>query len=230
MDTGLLYANFFWETVLKVVLAVVLGCLTGLDRTRKRYPAGFRTYGMVCLGATVAMIVGFYIVEQLGYTASDPARIGAQVVSGVGFIGAGTIVLSDRRRVRGLTTAAGLWSAACLGLAIGAGFYLLAVLCFFGIVAIQMLLQRVSDSIKLRAKILYIHVELTSMEGFGSLIKEIKAANLGINSIETTSGRDTEIYSYYMELRLKEKCVMSHPDVIKMIEDHENVIDCEEIL
>ncbi|MFQ7474136.1 MAG: MgtC/SapB family protein, partial [Anaerovoracaceae bacterium] len=106
---------------LRLILALILGGIIGLERGANRHPAGFRTHILVCVGAALAMMTNQFIVDNFG--ASDPARLGAQVITGVGFLGVGTILITGHSRIKGLTTAAGLWASACLGLAIGIGFY-----------------------------------------------------------------------------------------------------------
>ncbi|MFC2280535.1 MAG: MgtC/SapB family protein, partial [Treponema socranskii subsp. buccale] len=105
----------------RLALAVAFGGILGLERGRKHRPAGFRTYMIVCLSSALIMITDLYLVEFYG--TGDPARLGAQVISGIGFLGAGSIMISNMR-IKGITTAAGLWGSAGLGLAIGAGFYI----------------------------------------------------------------------------------------------------------
>lgn len=109
------------SVLLRLCIAALFGGILGFERTRKMRGAGLRTYMLVCIGATMAMMTGQYIFEVIG--GNDPSRIAAQVVSGIGFIGAGTIMVTGHHSIKGLTTAAGLWLCACLGLAIGSGFY-----------------------------------------------------------------------------------------------------------
>jgi len=110
-----------------LALACILGGLIGLERESLNRPAGLRTYTLVCVGSTLAMIVSIDIFLQYYQNVNaDPGRIAAQVVSGIGFLGAGTI-LREGATVRGLTTAAGLWVVACIGLAVGAGLYIPAI-------------------------------------------------------------------------------------------------------
>ncbi len=112
-----------WEVVLKLFLAMVFGGLIGLERETGNRPAGFRTHTLVCMGSALVILTSEYMFQAYrDYTFIDPGRLGAQVISGIGFLGAGTI-LKDGSRVRGLTTAASLWVVACIGLAIGTGFY-----------------------------------------------------------------------------------------------------------
>jgi putative Mg2+ transporter-C (MgtC) family protein len=121
------------EITIRLVLAAVLGAVIGFDRERHTWAAGLRTHMLVCLGAALAMIVSAHafsdILEQWPRVVLDPSRIAAQVISGIGFLGAGTIMFMHRKNViRGLTTAAGLWTVAAIGLAAGGGMYVAAVI------------------------------------------------------------------------------------------------------
>lgn len=112
------------ESILKIFIAVLVGGLIGLERESSKRPAGLRTHILVCVASTMVMDINLMIAQQ--YITADPMRLGAQVISGMGFLGAGTII-KEGPTVKGLTTAAGLWAVACLGLVIGAGFYLMAL-------------------------------------------------------------------------------------------------------
>jgi putative Mg2+ transporter-C (MgtC) family protein len=115
--------------LLRLALAALFGALIGLERERKNWTAGLRTHMMVCVGACLIMIVsafGFSDILSTPNVTLDPSRIAAQVVSGIGFIGAGTILYMKQGTVHGLTTAAGLWTVAAIGLATGGGLYLAA--------------------------------------------------------------------------------------------------------
>ncbi len=108
--------------VLRLVAATLIGCAIGSERGRHGRAAGMRTHMVVCLGASLCTVLGMYIVQRLGFTA-DPMRVGAQVISGVGFLGAGTILVRRSSQIVGLTTAAGLWATATIGLVVGAGYF-----------------------------------------------------------------------------------------------------------
>lgn len=112
------------ESILKIFIAVLVGGLIGAERESTKRPAGLRTHILVCVASTMVMDINLMIAQQ--YITADPMRLGAQVISGMGFLGAGTII-KEGPTVKGLTTAAGLWAVACLGLVIGAGFYLMAL-------------------------------------------------------------------------------------------------------
>ena len=106
--------------VLRLALAIICGGIIGIERGRKGRTAGFRTHVLVCIGAALTVLTNQYMMQYFG--GGDPARLGAQVINGIGFLGTGTILITEQREVKGLTTAAGLWASACMGLAIGAGF------------------------------------------------------------------------------------------------------------
>ena len=116
----------FWAILIRMVLACLCGAVIGLERSAKNRPAGFRTHILVCMAATVAATTGLYLFLEM-HLPSDISRISGQVISGLGFIGAGTIVVTKKMSIKGLTTAAGLWATGIIGLAIGSGYYEIAV-------------------------------------------------------------------------------------------------------
>ena len=122
-----LYELNFITIAFRVALAIFVGGLIGTERDIKKRAAGVRTHMLVCLGAAVVMLTNQYAVVTYPDLDIDLTRMGAQVISGIGFLGAGTILVTSHNRIRGLTTAAGLWAAATLGLAIGIGFYEMAL-------------------------------------------------------------------------------------------------------
>ena len=133
------HVTLMFEVAVRLFLAMCIGGGIGRERARAHHPAGIRTHMLVTIGAAVVMLLGSQTVGEFAGTAnSDPARLGAQVISGIGFLGAGTI-MKEGRSVRGLTTAATLWVAACLGLAVGAGQYVVS----FGGFLVAMLALRV---------------------------------------------------------------------------------------
>lgn len=131
-----------YEILLRLALACLLGGLIGMERERNRHPAGLRTHILVCIGATLVMLCNIFIFERYKNVANvDPARLGAQVISGIGFLGAGTII-KEGLSVRGLTTAASLWVVGCLGVAIGLGFYAGAIVTTSFILIILMIFSK----------------------------------------------------------------------------------------
>ncbi len=129
--------------ITKLVLSLILGAIIGMERRRKGQIAGLRTFALISMGATLAMLISIYIPQEyLGLKNGDPGRIAAQVVSGVGFLGAGAII-QMKGSVRGLTTAAGIWMTACIGLAVGAGMYLISIIATILIIFILVNIERI---------------------------------------------------------------------------------------
>ena len=147
-----------WSVILRVVLACLIGGIIGAERASKHHVAGLRTYILVCLGSCAAMMTNQFISDS-----ADVARLGAGVVTGIGFLGAGTIMVTSRNQVRGLTTAAALWACGCVGLAIGIGFYTMAIAAAIVILLALVLLPKIEQSLQDRAKLVDIHIELLSI-------------------------------------------------------------------
>lgn len=127
--------------IYKLLLSLLLGAIVGLERRHKGQIAGMRTFALISMGATLAMLVSIYIPQEyMGLKNGDPGRIAAQVISGIGFLGAGAII-QMKGSVRGLTTAAGIWMTACIGLAVGSGMYLIATVACLLIIFVLMILE-----------------------------------------------------------------------------------------
>ncbi|MFH1097634.1 MAG: MgtC/SapB family protein [Candidatus Desantisbacteria bacterium] len=136
------------DTLIRLVLATVLGGLVGIERQIHHKPAGLRTHILVCIGACLCMIIGISLTREFGNTI-DPSRIAAQVVSGIGFLGAGTIIVS-RASVKGLTTAASIWSTSVLGLATGNGMFFAASVAAILMVMVLFILEFVEERFALK--------------------------------------------------------------------------------
>ena len=178
-------AELGWLTVtVRLALAVICGGIIGIERERKRRPAGFRTHILICLGAAMTTLTGQYLMF-LGATA-DPARLGAQVIAGVGFIGAGTIIITKRRQVKGLTTAAGLWTAAIVGLCCGAGYFEGAVITTLVVILAELVLARVEYFVVSNARAFNIFVEYSESGKLANIIDTIKKSGGYIVDLEIT--------------------------------------------
>lgn len=137
------------NAMLKLVLSMFLGSMVGIERMMKGQTAGMRTFALIATGATLAMLVSIYIPQEyMGLKNGDPGRIAAQVVSGIGFLGAGAII-QMKGSVRGLTTAAGIWITAMIGLAVGAGMYIISFLTTLIIIFILVIMNRYEHLTKL---------------------------------------------------------------------------------
>ena len=173
-----------WSVALRMTLAVLCGGIIGIEREYKRRPAGFRTHILICLGAAMTTLTSQYLYLVLGqYT--DMARLGAQVVAGIGFIGAGTIIVTRRQRVKGLTTAAGLWAAAIIGLALGGGFYEGGLFATFLILVAELFFSRVEYRMLKNAPEVNLYVEYGDNKTMDVLLQEfrehgLKILNMGI--------------------------------------------------
>ena len=154
-----------WQEILfRLFLAAVFGALIGLERERKDWTAGMRTHMMVCLGSALIMLVssfGFSDILGSKNVTLDPSRVASQVISGIGFIGAGTILFLQQGRIKGLTTAAGLWTVAAIGLATGGGMYFAAAATTIFAIAILWALQPLENRIKKRFSKRTLRIETT---------------------------------------------------------------------
>ena len=227
------------SVLLRLTLAVVCGGLIGIERGRKHRAAGFRTYMVVCLGAALTMLLGQYEYELLTHewsalanvigTRTDVSRFGAQVINGIGFLGAGTIIVTAKQQVKGLTTAAGLWASACMGLAIGAGFYECVLLVFALIVFSMQLLPAVEAAMVARARNMNLYIEFSSLDDIGRIINRVKAQGAHIYEVEIDHGKEKKYRNpnAVLTIRLDEK--LPHTQVLAAISELETVQTIQEI-
>ena len=179
--------------LVRILLAVLIGGLIGMERGMKNHTAGLRTYILVCLGSTMVMMTNQYVTENIG--GGDPTRLGAQVISGIGFLGAGTILVTNRNRVKGLTTAAGLWAAACIGLAIGIGFYEGAIAGGIAILLIMTLLRPLKKVIQGKSSKIDCYIIADSLDIFNHFLEF--CADLRVNIIDMQIESEHVIESDY---------------------------------
>lgn len=172
----------FISIPIRILVAIVLSGIIGLERGLKNRAAGFRTYMLVCIGSCIVMMTNQYI-QQL-YGVGDPVRMGAQVVSGIGFLGAGTIIVTSRNQIKGLTTAAGLWASACIGLAIGIGFYEVAGIGAAAIFLVLTVLHSWEDFMRRNAKMLTVFVELQPEVSIAIFLQEARQQELSLSNLQ----------------------------------------------
>ena len=170
------------EIILRVLISVAIGGLIGLERGMKNRPAGLRTYMLVCVGACVVMLTYQYTYQV--YQVGDTVRMGAQVISGIGFLGAGTIVVTSRNQIKGLTTAAGLWTAGGIGLAIGIGLYEVALAASVAVFIILTVLHQLDFRVRKKAHILEAYVELNQQTHLGNFLKEARDRGLEPSNVQ----------------------------------------------
>lgn len=168
---------------IRLILSVFLGGIIGMERATKRSAAGLRTFALVCLGSSLAMITNQYLLIASGIT-GDPSRMAAQVISGIGFLGVGTIIVTGRNHVKGLTTAASLWTTATMGIAIGAGFIYGGLVTFILIMVSIRLLLFISKRQEDYNRVITMYVEIDKMNGFESFMNYLNDREYVLLSIE----------------------------------------------
>lgn len=177
------------SVILRLVFAMLIGTVVGLERSSKSRRAGVKTHALVCVGAALVMMISQYMWELFGHS-GDPARLGAQVISGIGFLGAGTIMVTGRNHVRGLTTAAGLWVCGCEGLAVGIGFWQGAIVTLVIIIFTLRVLAKLDQRMHRFAKSFELYIEFNTGEDIRRFVQDVKVQNLGrITSIDVTESR-----------------------------------------
>jgi len=190
----------FVSILIRIVIAIILGGMLGIERGRKNSAAGLRTHVLVCLGAAMVMMTNQYVVSRYG---GDPTRLGAQVISGIGFLGAGTILVTRRNQIRGLTTAAGLWTSACLGLAIGIGFYEGALLVGLTMFLVLAVFQRVSERLQNNSRYMHIYISFRSLEFFDEFLGYVQKQGVVVQDLELGTNRVDRKGSVSFMLNLK---------------------------
>ena len=166
----------------RLFLATLAGVIIGMDREYKNKGAGIKTHALVCIGAAMAMIVNEFILRCFPTSNTDLARIGAQVVSGIGFLGVGTIIVTGRNEVKGLTTAAGLWVCAGIGLAAGIGFIKGTILALLFVIFILRILEPVDKRLRARARDMDLYVEFENMEAIRSFLTGLRAKGIKVTN------------------------------------------------
>ncbi len=209
----------------RLALALLIGGIIGVERGKQGRAAGMRTHILVSIGSALTVLIGFYIRDCLGVTTSDPLRIGAQVISGIGFLGVGTIFIKGRFQITGLTTAAGLWATAAMGLALGAGFYEGAIITFVLIIITVTILHRLEYRITKRYNRFGIYMEITSTSEVRKAIDALSAA-FPISDIQVTpsrSGREDTV-GIEANVHIRGKKRITPDDVVSELEKLDFVI------
>ena len=210
----------FLGVAVRMLAAVICGGMIGIEREVKRRPAGFRTHILICLGASVTILTNLYLYQAL-HLETDVSRIGAQVITGIGFIGAGTIIVTKRRRVKGLTTAAGLWLTAGIGLAIGAGLFVVGIGATVMMVGLQLLLHRFTvfgDTYTGN------RLQFTVKNGFDfntALEEQMKAWDAQVSDSKITRRKDgTTEY----DLTIRRKKALTYAEIKEFMSEREDIL------
>lgn len=198
----------WWEISLRLVLAGLFGAAIGLERERKEWAAGMRTHMMVCVGSALMMLVssfGFSDILGSDFVELDPSRVASQIISGIGFIGAGTILFQKPNRVMGLTTASGLWTVAGIGMATGGGMYfaasaatVLSLLILWGMQPVQ---KRFSAKFYNKNLRIFVKPETDTKEIIDRLLED---KNIEFANFSVTKTQKETIIELYLEKANKE--------------------------
>lgn len=211
----------------RLTLATVLGGLIGLERGAHGQPAGIRTFALVCIGAAIAMITDEYLV--MTYGTGDPARLAAQVISGIGFLGVGTIIVTGKNYVKGLTTAASLWTTACLGIAIGAGYIWGSIMAFCFIAFVMTVMTSLSHYVDEHNTKIKLYLEVDKTDGIDVLYDYVEQNGYEICSIDkqkrqSLQGKDAVLM---VVINLNRRC--SHAQFIFGLNQNDSIHYIEEI-
>ena len=210
------------SVTIRLVLAMLMGGTIGLERGKQGRAAGMRTHIFVCMGATLTTMIGYFSLQSSG--TGDPLRVAAQVISGIGFLGVGTILLKGRFQITGLTTAAGLWCAAAIGIALGSGFYEGALVTFACSVLTVTIFWRVEYMLNKKNRRFGIYVEICSDKYVRTAIDNI-SSKLRVTDIQVTAPRSGISGNVGIEANVHNSDFSTSPDqVSKMLEAEEYVI------
>ena len=215
----------YLAVALRIVVAAILGGVIGLEREIKNRAAGLRTYMLVCVGACLVMLTNQYIVQVLG--TGDPVRMGAQVVSGIGFLGAGTIIVTRRSQIKGLTTAAGLWSAAGVGLAIGIGFYEAAIAGSLVIFVVMTLFQRLDAGMRKRSSRVSAYFELDKELSLGDFLRQADELSVNVGDIQREGMQDSGVRAYIATFKATDR--RNHAIMLEDLRTMAGVLYIEEL-
>ena len=204
--------------VLRLALAVICAGVIGIEREQKRRAAGFRTHILIAMGAAMTSLLGQFLASGLP---TDPLRIGAQVVSGMGFIGAGTIFVTRRKDAKGLTTAASLWTTAIIGLAAGAGCYIEVIFCTVMILLAQMVFSKIEYYLISSSKVMNVYVDFSDKKDIYTVNQMINDKKIEILSTEINKSPDDDGISAVFTLKFLAKT--DHEEILRDIAELESV-------
>lgn len=213
------------STLIRMFMAMLLGGVIGMERSYKNRPAGFRTHILVCVGACIASMTGIYLYLNM-HLPTDISRLGGQVVSGLGFIGGGTIIVLNNKKIKGLTTAAGLWTCGIIGLAVGAGFYEGAILGTALVLIAQTLFSKLGSKIA-HNEAFQILLQYNDKNALNDVMRYCKDQRMVISNLAATGQRDDthSVYSVILTVRPRQKA--DHEKIRQYINNIPGIIAIE---
>jgi putative Mg2+ transporter-C (MgtC) family protein len=213
---------------IRLVIATLFGSLIGWERVVKRHSAGIKTFALVSLGSAVATALNIFLAMEPGLNA-DVSRIPAGVVSGIGFLGAGTILVTGRQQIKGLTTAASLWVTACMGMAIGGGYLIVGIACFALIMLANVVLMNVSKVVEEYSKYISIYIEVDKSGGVKKLSKWITEQGYKISSVAKSKEKTLQSNDVALIIDVDFDKNRSHGEFVAELNELEFVNYVEEI-
>lgn len=213
--------------ILRLCLSMLIGGILGIERGFKNRPAGFRTYILVCVGASLIMMTNQYVFQT--FQTADPARMGAQVVSGIGFLGAGTIMITKRNQIKGITTAAGIWVAGGLGLAVGIGFYQGALWGAVFILLAMTMLHSLDDYIRKNSRVVHMYIEYQPEMQISRLLDYLQELGCGVSDIQVSKGGHTAEFRNAMFFSVDLPKHMKHSVILERISRMDSITYSEEL-
>lgn len=215
------------SAIIRILLSVFLGGIIGLERGLKNHPAGLRTYILVCMGACIVMMTNQYVYQV--FDGGDPVRMGAQVISGIGFLGAGTIIVTSKNQIKGLTTAAGLWTTACVGLALGIGLHEVAIIGGVVIFIVLTLLNKLDHYLKENRKTVELYIELDKNIIIGDFIRELRSRGIKGNNLQIQNNNILKDKETPIIISLKSENYLTSDELVKKVCSIEGVLHAEEL-
>ena len=217
--------SFELESVIKILMALVCGGLIGYEREFKNRPAGLRTHILVCIGAALVMVVAQFMYNNDASKSIDTTRLGAQVVSGIGFLGAGTII-RERFGVKGLTTAASLWAVACIGIAVGSGYYLIAGITTVLIIGSLVLFRKLEKVMKIKSGKAKIKITAEIIEDIDMYVKKtLEDSGYTVSGMKFNKSSDNKMVTFTLDVSYANESSWS--DASKKLYDSRSVLKAD---
>ena len=214
------------SVIVRMLLAVICGGAVGFQREKDGKDAGTRTHMMICVGSAMVTATSQYLFLVL-HQFTDVARLGAQVIAGVGFLGAGSIIVTRRKQVKGLTTAAGLWVIGIVGLACGLGYYEAAVYVTALLLCAELVFARLEHYIVSNTRLVNLFVEYKDANDLGAIVEKVKTFNCTVIDLEVTKSGDHHNPCVILSLQLKKREV--HYQLLSGLSEMSEIVAVEEL-
>ena len=220
-----------WSILLRIFISILFSAIIGWERSTKRHAAGLRTFMLISLASTMAMLLDLFLIAKFSI---EFPMVSAAVVVGIAIISSNSILFSSKNQIKGLTTAAGLWTVGFIGLLIGAGFYTVSILAFVAMMFCLSMFPRMERHFKNRSNHFEVHLELKSKENLQSFVATIRKLGLRIDDIEVNPAyinSGLSVYSVALTIQSKElKKYKSHSEIIDALRSIDYIYHIEEMV